>query len=105
MIRAKKNMNLEQRFDNQIWQSEIFKPHFKNSEANMQDIRRKIVPIAGDLIVDKLGLSQADRAMVTAETNIIINCAASVSFTDPLLDAIEINYKGCGRMLALAKEC
>ncbi len=71
----------------------------------MQDIRRKIVPIAGDLIVDKLGLSQADRAMVTAETNIIINCAASVSFTDPLLDAIEINYNGCGRMLALAKEC
>lgn len=68
-------------------------------------MRQKIVPIAGDLIVDKLGLSHADRAMLTAETNVIINCAASVSFTDPLLDAIEINYNGCKRMLALAKEC
>ena len=40
--------------------------------------------------------------MVTAETDIIINCAASVSFDDPLLDAIQINYFGCQRMLELA---
>ena len=63
------------------------------------------MPIAGDLIIDKLGISAADRAMVTAETEIIINCAASVSFDDPLLDALQINYFGCMRMLELAHEC
>ena len=46
------------------------------------------MPIAGDLVIDKLGISATDRAMVTAETEIIINCAASVSFDDPLLDAL-----------------
>ena len=43
--------------------------------------------------------------MVTAETDVVINCAASVNFDDPLLDALEINYFGCLRMLELAKEC
>lgn len=43
--------------------------------------------------------------MVRAETDIIINCAASVSFNDPLLDAIQINYFGCRRMVNLALEC
>jgi fatty acyl-CoA reductase len=39
------------------------------------------------------------------ELDILINCAASVNFDDPLLDAIQINYFGCMRMLELAKEC
>ena len=63
------------------------------------------MPIAGDLIIDKLGLSAENRAMLTAECQIVINCAASVNFDDPLLDALEINYFGCLRMLELAKEC
>ena len=63
------------------------------------------MPVAGDLIIDKLGLSEADRAMVVAETDIVINCAASVNFDDPLLDALEINYFGCLRMVELASEC
>lgn len=48
----------------------------------------KIKPIAGDLIIDKLGLSVEDRAELVRELDIIINCAASVNFDDPLLDAI-----------------
>lgn len=50
--------------------------------------------MAGDLIIDQLGLSDADRAMVTAETELVINVAASVNFDDPLLDALQINYFG-----------
>lgn len=58
--------------------------------------------MAGDLIIDRLGLSEADRAMVTSETDLVINCAASVNFDDPLLDALQINYFGSIRMLELA---
>lgn len=43
--------------------------------------------------------------MLIAETEIIINSAASVSFNDPLLDCIQINYLGCKRLLNLALEC
>jgi thioester reductase-like protein len=68
-------------------------------------MKARVIPVAGDLIVDQLGLSPEDRAMLVNDLDIIINCAASVNFDDPLLDAIQINYFGCMRMLALAKEC
>ena len=96
---------LEQRLESTIFKSEIFAPLFKQKPDLLPELRRKIVPIAGDLIVDKLGLSAEDRATVCEEADIIINSAASVSFDEPLLDAIQINYFGCQRMLQLAKEC
>ena len=43
--------------------------------------------------------------MITENCEVIINSAASVNFDDPILEAIQINYMGCQRMLALAKEC
>ena len=66
---------------------------------------QKIVPVAGDLIIEGLGMSTADREMLANDLDIIINCAASVNFDDPLLDAIQINYCGCLRMLDLAMDC
>ena len=61
--------------------------------------------MAGDLTKDRLGMSETDRAMVTAETDIVINSAASTDFDESLLDSIEINFYGCMKMLELAKEC
>jgi thioester reductase-like protein len=40
------------------------------------------------LIIDKLGLSPEVRSELVQELDVIINCAASVNFDDPLLDAI-----------------
>jgi len=52
------------------------------------NILKKVQPVAGDLIIDNLGISPADRLMLRQEVNVIINSAASVNFDDPLLDAI-----------------
>jgi alcohol-forming fatty acyl-CoA reductase len=65
----------------------------------------KIVPVAGDLVMDGLGLSPQDRSLITETCHVIINCAASVNFDDPLQDALKINYFGCMKMLDLAHEC
>ena len=105
MVRAKKNMNVRERFEKMILNSEIFVPLFQDNPNLRQTLLNKVIPVAGDLIIDKLGLSPEDRAMVTAETDIVINVAASVNFDDPLMDALQINYFGCQRMLELAKEC
>ena len=35
----------------------------------------------------------------------ILNCAASINFDDPLVDAIKINFLGCFKLLQLAKQC
>ena len=57
-------------------------------------VKEKCIPIAGDLISGNLGMSPQDRAMVIAETEVVINCAASVNFDDPLKEALSINYFG-----------
>ena len=105
MVRSKKNKSVQERLDNEILNSEIFRILFRDRPHLREEIRDKLVPIAGDLIIDQLGMSEQDRAMVTSECQIVINVAASVNFDDPLLDALEINYFGCLRMLQLAKEC
>ena len=102
MVRAKKNTTARERFESSILSSEIFTPLIKENPRLKETLREKIVPVEGDLIIDKLGMSAADRAMVTAETNIVINVAASINFDDPLMDALQINYFGCLRMLELA---
>ena len=63
----------------------------------------KIVPIQGDLIVEGLGISKEDITLIENNVNVIINCAASVNFDDPLQDAININYYGAARLLELSK--
>lgn len=63
----------------------------------------KIMPIAGDLTQKGLGLSADHLQILMTEVNVIINCAASVNFDDPLLEALNINYFGCMRMLEIAK--
>lgn len=71
----------------------------------MKFAESKIVPVSGDLVADKLGISAVDRELIKNECNIIINSAASVNFNDPLQEALQINYFGCQRVFELAKEC
>ena len=41
--------------------------------------------------------------MLISNCNVIINCAASVNFDDPIHDALKINYFGAKQMIELAK--
>jgi fatty acyl-CoA reductase len=57
------------------------------------------------LILEGLGLSNSDKEMLLNNVQVIINSAASVSFDDPLLESLNINYFGNLRMFELAKSC
>ena len=65
MIRDKKNKTVRERFETEILSSEIFAPHFKKDPNLRETLRHKVFPVAGDLIIDQLGLSPQDRAMLT----------------------------------------
>jgi alcohol-forming fatty acyl-CoA reductase len=62
----------------------------------------KVGAIVGDLTISGLGLSQEHRDTLINEVDVIINSAASVNFDDPLLDALNINFFGCMRILDIA---
>jgi thioester reductase-like protein len=104
MLRPRKNQNIVKRTD-AIFEAPVFDRLFAENPNLKKQMNEKIFPISGDLILEGLGISPEDRARIVNEVDLIINSAASVNFDDPLLDAIQINYFGCMRMLDLAKEC
>lgn len=68
----------------------------------MKFAKAKIIPVEGDLIIEGLGLKPKDLDLILNKVHIIINCAASVRFDEPIHDALNINYFGAMRMLDLA---
>lgn len=67
-------------------------------------MRRKVVAIAGDVTMTKLGLSAADRQLLVDRVSIVIHCAATVRFDASIKQAVIINTRGTKYMLDLASE-
>jgi thioester reductase-like protein len=65
---------------------------------------QRLRPMPADLLSPDLGLSDADRRVVTREAGRVVHCAASISFTLPLAEARAINVEGTRRVLDLARE-
>ncbi|KAH9310667.1 hypothetical protein KI387_025702 [Taxus chinensis] len=65
----------------------------------------KLVPVAGDVSLDNLGI-QADVAEKLADyVDIILNCAANTSFDARYDVALETNTKGPSRLMEFGRSC
>jgi len=64
----------------------------------------RLRPVRAELTEPELGLNAADRRAISAATDRVVHCAASVEFTLPLAEAREINVEGVRRVLELAHE-
>jgi fatty acyl-CoA reductase len=87
MVRPKKGVSLLKRLD-EIFKYEIFEPYFIANPAMRKGWKTKISPFGGDLLMTGLGMNKEDAEILNKQVNIVINCAASVSFFDPILDAL-----------------
>ena len=106
LLRTKKNKDTRLRFRSDILGSEIFHTLRKEKgEGFDRWANSLVVPIAGDLLVSRIGISDPDRARLCSEVNVIIHSAASVDFDLPLEEATAINVDGSLAMLELAQEC
>lgn len=101
MVRSKKGMSDQQRL-HEIFQSELFGPYFKANPEMRKGWPLKCIAMAGDLTLKGLGLSDENREILLTKAHVIINCAASVNFDDPVQDALNINYFGVKRILEIA---
>lgn len=97
MVRPKKGVSLLKRLD-EIFKSEIFEPYFVANPHMRKGWKSKIVPLGGDLTLNGLGMNKEDAENLNKKIDVVINCAASVNFDDPILDALNINYFGCLRL-------
>jgi HAD superfamily hydrolase (TIGR01490 family) len=60
---------------------------------------RRIIPLAGDVTVDGLGLDEAGRELL-ASCSTVVHSAATVSFDAPLDAAVQVNLLGPSRVAA-----
>ncbi|KAI1316670.1 cyclin-dependent kinase inhibitor far1 [Mortierella claussenii] len=106
LVRISGTKTLQDRVEHDVFGSRIFdtlRAQF-SSEAEFHDkIVSKILPVQGDITQENLGLSDNDLAMIREDVNVVINSAASVSFDDPLNNALEMNTKGPLRTFEVAR--
>ena len=106
LIRTKKNKDTRIRFRSDILGSQIFHTLRKEKGDNFEKWASElVVPVAGDLLLPGVGISDSDRVSLRRELNVIIHSAASVDFDLPLEEATAINVDGSLAILDLAKEC
>lgn len=105
LMRLKKGVTLADRLKKDVLNSPVFQHLLSTNAQAAEIIAKKVVPIQGDLIQDSLGLKPEIRQLLIEDLDIIINSAASVSFNNPLHEALQINYYGAVKILDLALEC
>ncbi|KAG9326730.1 hypothetical protein KVV02_008620 [Mortierella alpina] len=106
LVRISGTKTPQDRVEHDVFASKIFdtlKAQFTSPQEFHDRIVKKIIPVAGDITVDRLGLSEEDLAMIREDTRVVINSAASVSFDDPLNNALEMNTRGPFRTFAIAQ--
>ena len=65
----------------------------------------RLVPIAGDIRRDDLGMDPELLNRVTCEVDVVIHAAANTRFTAPDIDLHDANVQGTRRILRLASQC
>lgn len=65
---------------------------------------KKITVVKGDVSIDGLGIGEADKQRLIANTTVVFHCAANVRFDQELGGAVNMNLLGTERVLKLAEQ-
>ena len=68
-------------------------------------LNEKLQAVAGDISREDLGISAEDLDRLKGEVDLVINCAAVVSFDAPLDEALSMNVVAAGRVAEFAASC
>ena len=79
LVRPKKGKLLADRVNLEIVKSPIFTRLRQETESFEDFFWSKVIPVAGDIGLDGLGLSQDDQREISFRTNILINCMLRLS--------------------------
>lgn len=109
LIRPKKlqdgtQLTADSRLWSEILQSSAFQElRLAQKEKFEEWIRSKVEAVPGDLSVERLGLDPRTGERLQNEVDLIINCAAVVSFDAPLDEALTLNTLGPKRIVEFAR--
>ncbi len=105
LVRPKKDQSPDERFWSQIATSAVFDTLRAKHPGTEYEafLRKKITPIAGDVVLPNLGLPEDLIAELSGKTDAVVNVAGVVDFNPPLDEALEVNAFGVNNLVSLAK--
>ncbi|XP_043501893.1 putative fatty acyl-CoA reductase CG5065 [Polistes fuscatus] len=77
---------------------------FRELREKYPERLKKIIAIPGEITIDGLGLTEADKERLLKEISVVFHTAANVKFDLPLKTAVNTNTKSTMNVLALAKQ-
>lgn len=105
-LRDGTTLTAEERIEKEIFHSPAFARLRDIHGARFLDVlREKTVAVAGDLTLDNIGIDPDMYNQMTQEVQIVITCAASVSFDEEIDYALRLNTLGAKRVMEFAKAC
>ena len=105
LVRPRKNQTPQQRFADDIIQSEAFEPLRRQHGDNFDTfIADTVVPIGGDVVEPFCGFSSELRDELRGDAAVVINASGVVDFEPPLDIALQVNAFGVKSVVELAKD-
>ncbi len=97
-------LSCEERLRQEVLDSQAFDPLREQLGGSLQELfQEKVHAVSGDLSLDGMGLDPETYHRLQGEVQVIINCAATVSFDAPIDAAIELNTLGPKRLIDFAR--
>ncbi|MCH7997565.1 MAG: SDR family oxidoreductase [Chloroflexi bacterium] len=97
-------ISCEDRLLQEVLDSQAFDPLREQLGGSLLELfQEKVHAVSGDLSLDDMGLDPETYRRLQREVQVIINCAATVSFDAPIDAAIELNTLGPKRIIDFAR--
>ncbi|CAD6225701.1 unnamed protein product [Miscanthus lutarioriparius] len=105
-VRAPDAESAKKRVETEVIGKELFgllrETHGKGFRSFIEE---KVVPLAGDIIHENLGVEGPQLSQMTRELNVIVNGAATTNFYERYDVALDVNVLGVKHICQLAKQC
>ncbi len=99
-------LSVQTRLEREIYTSSAFdRLRGLYGEDLPEFLQEKIRAVEGDISKDDLGINRETIEQLRHEIDVIINCAAVVSFDAPLDEALSLNVMAAGRVAKFAESC
>jgi len=77
---------------------------YETLRVDNPEVLSKIIPIAGDITLPDLGISEEDQKELCEEVSVVLHSAATVKFDEKLKLSINVNVQGTKRIVDLCKQ-
>ncbi|XP_020112859.1 probable fatty acyl-CoA reductase 4 isoform X1 [Ananas comosus] len=107
LVRATNVASPKQRIQSEVIGKEIFQVlKDKHGKGFHSFIEEKLIPVAGDVVHENLGIEDSDiKEHLWKKINIIVNVAATTGFFERYDVALDVNVLGAKHVLEFAKKC